>query len=265
LTADFEEARDRVKADLQGDEALADPNTLVSRASTTMVDAVNRANSDFAALVADVADRYARKTSVALTASGVETPSLDLRLGEVEAIEHRESSGFAKFRSGWSGGIAGAGAATMLAAAASIIFPIGPLAILAAGAVGQLLGWVGGYRHREQTEQAKRERAQRQHLRDQVLPKMESTKRQAERDFADKLRDVTRALTSALDDHLTASAESLAESVSRLQATRERTAEQRATRRRELPARQQRYAELHASLDLLRARVVTLARLRRAG
>jgi hypothetical protein len=104
------------------------------------------------------------------------------------------------------------------------------------------------------------ERAQRQHLKEQVLPRIDAAKRQAERDFADKLRDITRALTTGLDNELSASAESIGSSMSRLQELRKRTADQRAARHRELVTARDRFTVLHIALDDVRKRTQTLAR-----
>jgi hypothetical protein len=272
LTRDLEQARERFKADVETEEALTEPDALVARASGATVDAVARADAGLQAVVADVAQRYARTTSVTLTASGIGA-TLDTGFGvrdmddvgdyDADDEDAAGSRGIAKFRHDWGTGMAVGGAAGALAFAASLVFPpIGAIGLLIAG-VGTVLGWFGGKKHREQMEQARREKAHRRHLYEQVLPKLDSAKRAAERSFADKLRDVTRSLTDLLDEQLTASAESLSQSTARLHATRKRTADERTARRHALQERVARYSALHATLDDLNGRVAGLARNRR--
>lgn len=265
LTTAFEAIRERFKAEVAGPEALTDPNAIVNRTSAAMVQAVNTANNLLASVVADVADRYTRTTSVELTASGVPTRGLDVRIDEVEQREVGTAHWFDRFRGGWNGGSALGGAGTLVAAAAAVLFPVGSLTVLGVGVAATVIGWFTGSRRKAELERARQEKTQRQQLREQVLPAIDSAKRQAERDFRDSLHDVRSALTTALDDQLSATTDSLAQSVARLQANRRKTAAERATRRTELEAQQQHYAVLHTALDGLRARGTELVTGRRSA
>lgn len=262
LGVDFDELRDRFKAEVVSEQALSESDAVVSRVSVAMMDAATRADTELADLVAEVAGRYARVTSVSMTASDVESAPPDLRIREIAPHDDVERAGrnrwIEKFRHGWGSGMAVGGASYIATGLASMLIPVAPLILVAAPLVGLVVGWFGGSIHRQEMEQARREREHRQHLRDQVLPKIDSARRQAERDFVDKLRDATRRLTSALDDHLTASAESLGESVARLTANRNRTVAERNKRADVLVERLRGYRAVRDTLDGLRARALGL-------
>lgn len=63
-------------------------------------------------------------------------------------------------------------AAALATAVVGLIVPVVPLVGIAATALGTLFGWLGG--SRERAEPARVERAQRQHLKEQVLPRIDT-------------------------------------------------------------------------------------------
>lgn len=263
LTQDFEELRDAFRRAVDSEEALRSPEAIATRCWTGMSAAVQRADADLLELVGDVAGRYTEETTVSLTGSRLPEPMTSgPATQELEAYEHRpqRSETYGRFRSGWSGLSAGSGAALLATTAASFIIPIAPIVVLGAGVVGAVLGWMGGRRQREEQDTAKREGAQRKHLREQVMPKIDSVKRRAEREFGDKIRDATRGLTATLDDQLTARSDSLNDSVARLQKSRKRSGDDRAGRKRELEAARTVFAGLRTTLDRLRAEADGLGR-----
>ncbi|HEU5352912.1 MAG TPA: dynamin family protein [Actinocrinis sp.] len=256
LSDDFDEIRDRFRKALSEEQVFADPAEMVRRISLRMVDAAETANRSLAEAVEQTARQYSALADCRLTGSAeTRTGRGELR-ADRRIIVHGAPSEFARFRTKWVGGRAGLVLGGLVGGVIAIVsLPVGALI----GLVGGLMGWRVGSREAERNAAENRRREHVAALRDQVLPQIESARRQTERDLSDELRDQTRALTSALEDHIALLTESLGASVDALKAARSTTARERPARINTLTKLLAGYARLQEEIEALRARADQVA------
>lgn len=262
LSRDFDDVRENFRRGLQTDRAINDPDSLAREVSNGLVDAVNRANQGLGQRASEVADRFSKETATKIAASSVSPDFLPPERDLGSAPSGAGASGWSKFRTTWGGGLAGGGAGAIVGAAVGSVFPVVGtfLGAVVGGVIGQVFGWFRGGREARRLAEERQQREQIAHLRTEVTNMIDSSRRQAERDFGNQVTDCTRAMTKALEDQIAAALESQQESVRRLADLKKRTAQQRAERSDMLHAQADRYSALLKMLTALRDRVGGLGR-----
>ncbi|MBT0773264.1 dynamin family protein [Kineosporia sp. J2-2] len=251
LEDDFYRIRVGFEASLESDDVLRDPPALVARVSGEMLDAAQQGNQELLNVVTQVAQKYAADFEVPLTttATALVVPT-ELRT----RTSRTEGQGFRRFRSTWSGGLAGGGlGATTGVVIGSFVPLIGPIiGGIVGGLIGKGWGWLSGSRSARQDaeERARRERVA--DLRSQVVLMIETGRRRATDALRDQMTDLIREVVRALEAQIEASHASVEESIRRLSADRERTAEERRHRLPEVEAAHQRLTATRRHLTGLR-------------
>ncbi|MFF3938073.1 dynamin family protein [Streptomyces phaeofaciens] len=235
LTASMEAAREAFRRGSEGERAERDPGGLVGEATLALLEASDRASKELESAVGEVARRYSSRASVPLTAqvAAPAAPTLATPSPEALGVEAaRAGQGWKKSRIAWGTMEAGSGMGMAAGAVIGLVIPvIGPwIGSYVGGIIGQIAGLIGGSRQVRADEEARIARERTRRLRENVLPVLDSGRRQVEQEFNGHLRDTCRALASALDDQLATQDETVTGTVRRLQETRRSTAKERADR-----------------------------------
>ena len=263
LNDDLDGVRSRFRAALDTETSFADPDSLVRQVSVGLVEAAEDANRALAAAADRVAATYTALTTCALTGTGPAATSVGgTERSDSQIVVHGGPSRFTGVRNSWFGSLIGTTAGGWIGKVVGTLVLPG-IGTVIGGALGGLVGLVFGVKEgRKETVRIGAEHRRREHvlaLRDQVLPMIDAARRLAEQDLADQVRDQTRSLVDALDQHLTVQADSLSRSLAALASARKTTARERPARIASLTAELGRYAALQADVDELRGRADDLA------
>lgn len=242
----FDGIRDDFRDALRPDTMPHKPERLVRRLSDDMIDAVDHAGRGLEAEMERIADKYAALTELGIKTSGAASSGMGEFRVSTAPREQVKKHGYARFREMWLGGTAGAGAGGLLGAIG------GPVGAAAGAVVGFFVGVFQGRKHQKRNAEDEARRRYVADLRDRVLPKLNSARSRAVRDFQQTVRDYTRGLIAALEDETKAKGESLAASVKRLKEARERDAKDRPAQEKELRDQLAELAQARMRLDGLR-------------
>lgn len=262
MLADFDRVAEDFNRAVDGERALSDPNSLVREVSDGLLDAANRAGRSLRAEAERLASQFSQETSTPIAVSPVGsgyTPALR----EVELFQESQGpKGWSRFRSVWNTGMAGAGVGGLVGLAVGLAVPVvGPILGPVVGTVlGKIAGLFGGNKESKYQAAQQAERSHRARLRGEVGGMLNSSRRQAELDFAHQVTDCGRALVRALEDQIEAQSQSRQETIRRLTEAERQNARQRAAKAAELTAVAERQTALERRITALRVRVEALTR-----
>ncbi|GAA3230938.1 dynamin family protein [Actinocorallia longicatena] len=259
---DFDAVTDDLRTALESEIAFTDPGRLVGDVSAGLIDTVNRAGIALAERAVELADRYSERTMTRLTASDVPAgPAPVLKsVREAPARPRQGPSRFARLRELMAGGNAIRGPAAIIGGAIGLAVPgVGVVVgVGVGGAIGQIVGWLGGHREmaRKRRELARHE--QLEHLRGELGLMVGAARRKAERDFTEQVARCREVLVKELERELEAAEQSQQRSILRLTELRESGGRRRGAHSAELGVQAERYAVLRRRLGALRERTAAL-------
>lgn len=259
LDADLDGVADEFREGLRAGDAVRDAQRLISRATSAMIAAGQRAGEGLAAAFEQVASDYAALTELPLALTW-ETAGDDPFSVTVQAppMPSHAKIPFTTARQIWSMGVSlgglGAfiGSALMPGPGTAAGASIGGVAGLAAGMVGAVLDLRTTSREHKRREYAGE-------LRAVVLDKLSSGRRHLARDIDGQIRDHSAALVRQLQQEIAARAESLGESIRVLETGSRQDSGTREERERALRQELNEIAGVGAALGRLRSRADALA------